>query len=126
MRRWLKAAVVALVLPAFVACSSLRPLEDFSPSRILAQVEPGDEVHIVVLKGAIYDLTVVRVDADSLTGRASSGKRYKIMFEAIQYIEVEEGDAVKTIGATVLTAYVVLSALVIYAIAAFFESIDDE
>ena len=126
MKSWFKAAVVALVLPAFVACSSLQPLEDFSPSRIVAKVEPGDEVHIVTLTGSIYDLTVTRVDADSLSGRASSGKRFKIMFEAIQYIEVEEADALKTVGATLLTAYAVLSAILVYAVVVFLDEVGDE
>jgi hypothetical protein len=119
-------AVVAVMILSIAACSTLQPIEDFSPSRIRQQVEPGDEVHIVVLAGAAYDLTVERVDADSLTGRASSGKRYKIQFEAIRHIEVAEMDAVKTVGGTLATAYIVVSAIILYAVIAFFESIDDE
>jgi hypothetical protein len=119
-------AIVAVVVVSLVGCTSLAPLEDFSPSRIQQAVRPGDEVHIVVLAGASYDLTVQRVDADSLTGRSSSGKSYRIMFEAIRSIEVEEVDAVATVGGTLVTAYVVVSAIVVYALLAFFESIDDE
>lgn len=111
---------------SLTACSTLRPIEDFSPSRIQQQVEPGDEVRIVVVAGASYELTVERVEAESLTGRSASGKRYRIQFEAIRHIEVAEADPVKTIGGTLATAYVVVSALVVYAFVAFMESVSDD
>lgn len=109
--------LIALMLLSFTACTTMRAIEDFSPSRIRARVEVGSEVHIVTRNGKVYDLTVTTIDSDSLLGSSSTGKRYDVAFEAIQYIEVKEGDVVKSVGATLAAVYVVLTAIFIYAFA---------
>ena len=112
-------AVIWLTLLSFTACTSLRPIEDFSPSRIRAQVEVGDDVHIVTRKGATYDLTVTRVESDALVGRAESGKLWKVHYEAIEYIEVEEADLVGTAGGVLMSFYVVVVTITTIAIIAW-------
>lgn len=116
MRQLGRNAAVAITLLSFAGCTTLRPIEDFSPSRIRAGVEAGDRVRIVTLTDARYDLEVTRVESDALYGTARSGKAYKVMFEAIRTIEVEKvaGWKVATgVGATVtaLAAAVMLWAL---------------
>lgn len=118
-------ALVALTLVCFTGCSTLRPIEDFSPSRIVAEVKPGDRVHIVALTGVIYDLDVLKVEDDSLTGKAKSGKQYKIIYEAIQSIEVEKPDLVKSVGGTLGTVVVLAGIALVYATIVFFRALDD-
>jgi hypothetical protein len=120
----LKAAVVALMLLSLVGCTSMQPIEDFSPSRIRAQVEEGDEVHIVTRKGSIYDLTVTRVTGDAVEGRTGSGKRYKVAFEAIEYIEVQRTDLIRSAGTMLTTFYVTAAVIVTTAIIAW--SVEDD
>ena len=126
MRGVARVAVVVLTLLSFTACTSLRPIEDFSPSRIRAQVEAGDDVHIVTRKGATYDLTVTRVESDALTGRAASGKLWKVQYEAIEYIEVAETDLVGTAGGVLMTFYVVVVTVTTIAIIAWVNENDDD
>ena len=118
-------AVVAAVIVSLTACSTMRAIEDFSPSRIQEQVAVGDEVRIAATNGKVYELTVTQVEAESLTGRTTGGKVFKVQYTAIQYIEVEKIDGWKTAGATLGSAVIVLYALMVYALYAFFDAIDD-
>ena len=117
--------VVALTVLSFTGCTTLRPIEDFSPSTIRQQVEPGDEVRIVALTGEIYELTVTKVESDALVGRTDAGKSYRVHYEAIQYIEVERVDGWMTAGGVLGGAVVVLYIAAVYALYAFFDAIDD-
>lgn len=117
--------VVALTVLSFTACTTMRPIEDFSPSSIRQQVEPGDEVHIVTVTDAIYDLTVTKVEADALVGATDAGKSYRVHYEAIKYIEAEKTDAWKTAGTALGGTIVLLYLLALYAVYAFFDAIDD-
>ena len=117
-------AVLALVLLSFTACTTLQPIQDFSPSRIRQQVEVGDEVRIVTLTGATYQFEVTSVEADALQGTADSGKQYKVMFEAIKVIDVEKVSGWKTatgVGATVSTLAVIFVAIIVYFMIDLFE-----
>lgn len=111
--------LLAITLLSFTACTTLQPLEDFSPSRIRQQVEVGDRVQIVAMTGATYDLKVTKIGVDALHGKARSGKQYKVMFEAIRSIQIEKVSGWKVataVGATMTTLVVIVSALVIYAL----------
>jgi hypothetical protein len=119
-------AVSCLTLLSFTACTTLRPLEDFSPSRIRSQIEVGDDVRIVTLKGVTYELTVTGVQDGSLTGRAASGKRWRIHYEAIQYIEVEEADLVGTAGGLLTTVYVTAVVILTAALISWSREMDDD
>jgi hypothetical protein len=109
-------AVLALAVLSFTACTTMRPIEDFSPVKVHQHVHVGDEVHIVLASGAVYDLVVTKVEADSLLGKAESGKHWRIKYDAIKSIEAEEPDALKSvaagIGGTVAVLYVLTAAFV--------------
>ena len=121
----LRHAVVAITLLSFTACTSMRPIEDFSPAKVHQHVQVGEKVHVVMASGAVYDLVVTKVEADSLVGKADSGKHWRIRYDAIQSMEAEEPDALKSVaagvGGTVVVLYVVAVALV-YAI---FEGLEE-
>lgn len=104
----LQRAVVALVIAAMTACTTMRPIEDFSPATVHQHVQVGDEVHIVLAGGAAYDLIVTKVEADSLVGEAESGKHWRIKYDAIKSIETAEPDALRSVAAGIGGATVVL------------------
>ena len=114
-----------MTLLAFTACTSLRAIEDFSPSSLRAQVEVGDEVHVVARNGKVYDMTVTRVGDGVLEGDGG-GKRYKIAFEAIQHIEVAETDLVDTAAGTLATIGTVLALIVTYALIRITDDLSDD
>lgn len=111
-----RGAIVTLMLLSFTACTTMRPIEDFSPAKVPRYVQVGEDVHVVLASGAVYDLVVTKVEADSLVGKAESGKHWRIKYDAIQSIEAEERDALKSvaagIGGTVVVLYVVAIAFV--------------
>ena len=86
------ARIAALLLMFGVSTghAAMRPLADASPAAIQQQVKPGDEVRVVVRGGRSYDLKVTRVESETLTGAADSGKHYRIRYSAIERIEVED------------------------------------
>lgn len=105
----LRLAIVGIMLISFTACTTLQPLQDFTPSKIREQVHVGDRVSIVWRSGARYDIKVTAVDADALHGVTDAGKAYKFLFEGIRSIEVEKrrGWQIGTgIGAAVTVAVV--------------------
>jgi hypothetical protein len=111
-----KAVTVVLTLLAFTGCSTMRLLDERSPASIQQNVAPGDRVRVAASNGKVYELTVTAMEADSLTGKADNGKRYKIRYAAINAIEVQEGDVGKSIGAGLVTLYVVSVAALLVAL----------
>lgn len=114
--RLCKAVAVLLTLLAFTGCSTMRLLDERSPASIQQNVGPGDRVRVAASNGKVYELTVTAIEADSLTGKAANGKRYKIRYAAINAIEVQEGDVGKSIGAGLVTLYVVSVAALLVAL----------
>ncbi len=108
----IRSTVVAFTLLSFTACTTLRPIEDFSPSQLRQEVEVRDRVEIVATNGKRYELEVTKVEADALYGETDSGKRYKVPFVSIQSIQVAKVSGWRTAGATLVVVYV-LSALAI-------------
>ena len=101
--------VVALTIVSFTACTSMQPLEDFSPSKIRKEVDVGDRVSLVYAK-VRYDVTVTAVDAEAVHGTTDGGKAYKFPYEGIQAIDVKKmswGDTAGAAGATVYAAVIV-------------------
>jgi hypothetical protein len=123
MRR--RGAVVTLMLLSFTACTTMRPIEDFSAAKVPQYVQVGEEVHVVLASGAVYDLVVTKVEADSLVGRAESGKHWRIKYDAIQSLEAEEPDAFKSVAAGIGGAAVVLYVLVIGFVYVMFEGLEE-
>jgi hypothetical protein len=114
------------MLLSFTACTTMRPIEDFSAAKVPQYVQVGEEVHIVLASGAVYDLVVTKVEADSLVGRAESGKHWRIKYDAIQSIEAEEPDALKSVGAGVGIAAVVLYVVAVVGALIIFDRLEDE
>jgi hypothetical protein len=81
-------AATLLLLAVSTGHAAGQPLENVSPAAIQQRVQPGDEVRIVVRDGRSYELEVTRVEEESLTGTAESGKNYKIRYSAIERIEI--------------------------------------
>lgn len=113
-----RAACILAATLFFAGCTTLRPLEDFSPTLIREVVQAGDEVEIVTMKGTKYELDVTLVDEESIHGTTASGKRYVVKFEAIRAIRVERVSGLRTAGAVGVTTYVVLMGAIIYALSA--------
>lgn len=98
MNRCARISVLLLGL-ALAGCTSMRPVGEISPTGIAQAVAPGDQVRIVLRDGRQFDLDVDRVDGESLTGTADSGRRFRIRYSAVRTIQVEDVDAAKTAGA---------------------------
>jgi len=112
-------AVVLVTLAAFTGCTTMQAIPDVSPTGIQQHVEPGDDVHVVLMEGRKFDLEVTRVEAESLTGVAPSGKTFRIRHDAIRWLEVAEADAggfiggiVGAIGAVYLAALTLLAIII--------------
>ena len=109
--------VTALVtLLAFTGCTTMRMLEERSPASIQQNVDRGDRVRVAAGDGRVYELTVTKVEADSLTGRADNGKLYKIRYSGIQALEVREADLIGTVGAGLGTAVVIAGIALVVAL----------
>ena len=110
-------AIALVVAVALAGCTSMRTIPDVSPPGIQQEVQPGDEIHVVLLDGRTFDLEVTRVDAETLTGVAESGKTFRIRHDAVRWLEVAEADGGGFLGGVVGTiggAY--LAALTLFAI----------
>lgn len=120
-RTWFRSLVTGLTLVSFTACTTMQRVPDFSPSTIHSQVAVGDRVEIVASNSITYDLVVQELGDTYLVGQASSGKRYKIQFEAIRELRTQQVSAGTTVAGIGVTLYVILIGLLIAALA----SIDD-
>lgn len=116
MTRAIKILVILATLLAHTGCTTMRALEDPTPQRIAQQVETGDRVLIQHSNGKTYDLEVTRVEPDALTGTTPGGKRYRILSAGIRTLEVERGDALKSLGVGAVTATVIGIALLAVAL----------
>lgn len=104
------AVVTLLAYTTLTACTSMRPLEDFSPSKIREEVQVGDRASIVFGPGR-YDVRVTAVDAEALHGVTDAGKAYKFPFEGIRSIDVEQTSKGKTAAVAIsvaVTAFIIL------------------
>ena len=116
---WLRTATIVLTLFSFTACTTMRTIQDPSPTGIQQEVEPGDEVRIALMDGRKFNVEVEKVGSDSLTGVTPKGKRYKFDYASIRWLEVEEtdtggvvGSIVGGIGVAYLAALVFVAAIV--------------
>ena len=120
---------VALTLLCFAGCTTLQPIEDFSPSKIRETVEVGDEVSITGMNGITYELEVTAVEADALRGVSESGKEYRIKFEAMRSIRAEQvhgGHTAGAVGTTVGVILTVAAIALIYAFVQLGDLLDDD
>ncbi|MGQ0568134.1 MAG: hypothetical protein ACT4P5_01185 [Armatimonadota bacterium] len=92
-----RAAILLLMLGAFVGCTTLRPLQTSSAAGIRQGVEAGDEVRIVT-DGGVLQLSVTGVDDEGISGVTLDGRRYKVKYAAIEEISVEKFHLGRTLG----------------------------
>lgn len=121
---WFRCFVTGLALMSFTACSVMQPMEDFSPSRIRAEVRVGDKVQILASNKMTYVLDVTEVADTYLVGQAESGKRYKIRYEAMVRVMRSEVDAGATFAGIGATGVVLLTALFIILITSIDDTMD--
>lgn len=81
---------LAAALLAFAGGAAAQALEDLSPAAIRQQVRPGDSVRVTVRDGRAFELTVVKVEADTLTGTTAENRRFRIRYSALASLEVRE------------------------------------
>ena len=111
-------AIALVVAVALAGCTSMRTIPDVSPTGIQQEVQPGDEIHVVLLDGRTFDLEVTRVDAETLTGVAESGKAFRIRHDAVRWLEVAEADGGGIVGGIIGgIGAVYLAALTVFAVA---------
>jgi hypothetical protein len=112
-----RTAVVLISICALVGCTSMRTIPDVSPTGIQQEVQPGDEIHVVLQDGRKFDLEVTRVDADTLTGVSDSGKTFRIRYDAVRWLEVAETDGGGIVGGIIGgVGAVYLAALTLFAV----------
>jgi hypothetical protein len=94
----LRPSLAALLLALFTstAWTAMRPVEDRSPAGLQAQLKPGDRVRVEVRDGRSFELRLTRVEAESLTGAADSGKQFRIRYSAIERLERDDGAAARS------------------------------
>ena len=114
MSSGLRLFVVGLTLISFTGCTSMRPIEEFTPSKIREEVHAGDHALVVYGSGHVeYDITVTAVDADALHGVTADGQGYKFPFEKIRSIDVERTSKGKT---TAIVVPIAVTAFIIFLI----------
>ena len=92
MTPFFRIAVVTMTLVASSACTTMRAVEP-SPVGIQQHIEPGDYVKVTTTQGNTLGLEVDRVEDEALYGSVDSGKRFKVPYKAIRWIEQEETSA---------------------------------
>ena len=102
---------------AMTACTTMRPVDDPTPHKILGRVEVGQTVKVTVRDGRAFTFEVTELQDDVIIG--SDGRtRYKIAYKLIEQIEVEETSLLKTAGAAVGGYYIVSAIAVLILVAA--------
>ncbi len=80
--------LLAFGLLAFAGEVAAQPLPDLSPAAIQRQLAPGDSVRATVKDGRAFDLTVVKVEAETLTGTTAGNRRFRIRYAGLASLEV--------------------------------------
>jgi len=119
---YLRFTLPAALLLAVSACSTttLRPVEDFSPTTLREEIHVDDTIRATTLSGKVIEARVTGVDADRFHVVTPEGRRLYLEFEVIRSIEVKRISGWKLVAGTGTTLIVLITAAVIYAIVAFF------
>ena len=84
---------------ALAGTASAQPLTDLSPAAIQQQVAVGDSVRATVKDGRAFDLTVVKVEAEALTGTTAENRRFRIRYSGLASLELlGKADVVEELG----------------------------
>ncbi len=88
---WIAAATLLILSHGARAQAADPAPAQAAPDDISQRVHPGDEVRIVTHAGHTLNLRVTKVEQDSLTGSADTGKHYRVQYSAIREFEVTVG-----------------------------------
>jgi len=97
-----KAVALGVAMLGFTPGASAQVLEDLSPAAIRQQVAPGDAVRAGVKDGRTFELTVVSVEAETLTGTTFENRRFRIRYSALSSLEITGKAAAATTGVVAL------------------------
>lgn len=88
MRLAMRTAALAIGLLGSGGGAMAQALEDLSPASIRQQVKPGDAVRAAVQDGRTFELTVVAVEQETLTGTTAENRRFRIRYSALASLEI--------------------------------------
>jgi hypothetical protein len=92
-------ALIAIGWLALAGTASAQPLADLSPAAIQQRVAVGDSVRATVKDGRAFDLTVVKVEAEALTGTTAENRRFRIRYSGLASLELRgKADVVEELG----------------------------
>lgn len=116
---------MALVLSVcLVGCTSMKTVE--APATTApSQVEKGDAVRVTTKAGHTYALEITAVSDTAMTGRDDTGKLWKVPFDQIQTLQVEQISAARTAGATAGGIGIVAVTLYVLGAIAFGKALDE-
>lgn len=86
--RAITAAALATALLGYAGSISAQVLDDLSPAAIRQQVTPGDAVRASVQDGRSFELTVLELGAETLTGTTAEQRRFRIRYSALASLEI--------------------------------------
>lgn len=114
----LRILTVLLCGLSLLGCTSLRVMDQPSPSTIRDQFEVGDQVVIITDQGKRHALRITAMQEDALLGRSQSNQQFKVHYDAISSVEFRRVDAANTtlgglamVGATVIVAVIAFGTL---------------
>lgn len=122
MTRLLLAVLISIGL---IGCTTMKAVERPTPSTP-NQVAVGDDVRVTTKVGKTYALKVMSVSETSMAGRDPAGKLWRVPFDQIQSLEVEQISGWKTAGATVAIVLAAMAALLVIALRNLDDEIQDE
>ena len=99
--RAFRAVLLAAGLSGIAPGAAAQALDDLSPASIQRAVAPGDVVHATVTDGRAFDLRLVKVEAESLTGTTLENRRFRIRYSALTALEVRSKATAATDGGVV-------------------------
>lgn len=87
-KRFISLVLLAVAVAGHAQDARAQALDDLSPRAIRERVGVGDVVRATVKDGRTFDLTVVKVEADSLTGTRADNRRFRIRYAVLASLEV--------------------------------------
>jgi hypothetical protein len=120
--------LAVLLVVCLAACSTTRTLGHATPEKARDELRIGDQVRITSTEGEQIQMKVTAVDEEAIWGVGRSGQRYKVEYAAIASVEstrFSAGKTAGTLGAGALVLYAAAIYVVVKAIQAIGEGLDD-
>ena len=87
-KRFISLVLLAVAVAGHAQDARAQALDDLSPRAIQERVGVGDAVRATVKDGRTFDLTIVKVEAESLTGTRADNRRFRIRYAVLASLEV--------------------------------------